>query len=241
MSQPAPSTAIHTGQWVEITAQDGGSFDAYMTLPKSGKGPAILLIQEIFGVNTHIRGVAEQYATDGYVVLAPDLFWRAEPHIELAYEESGFKKGFEYMQGMDFGKAVADLGATLAALRKRPEVTGKIASIGFCMGGTLSFLTAASTDIDAAVCYYPGGVDQQLDKAGSVKAPMLFNFGGADSHIPDEAVQKVEAAFKGRDAAVHRYAGAEHGFNCWDRGSYQQKAASLAHGRTLQFLSTHIG
>jgi carboxymethylenebutenolidase len=240
MSQSA-STAIHSGQWVDIKAEDGGSFQGYMTLPKSGKGPAILLIQEIFGINPHIRGVAEQYATDGYVVLAPDLFWRIKPHIELTYDEAGFKAGLDAMGKLDFPKALADLKSSLALLRSRPEVTGKIASVGFCLGGTLSFLTAATTDIDAAVSYYAGGVDKQLDKVAAIKAPMLFNFGAVDSHIPDDVVTQVETAFKGRNAKVYRYADADHGFNCWDRATYNQKAASLARGRTLEFLSENIG
>jgi carboxymethylenebutenolidase len=240
MSQTA-STAVHSGQWIDIAAQDGGSFGGYLALPPTGKGPAILLIQEIFGINRHIRGVAEQYATDGFVVLAPDLFWRAEPRVELAYDESGFKAGYGLMQKMDFGKALADLAASLAVLRQRPEVTGKIASVGYCMGGTLSYLMAATTDIDAAVSYYPGGIDKQLDKVAAIKAPILFNFGGADSHIPEEAVSKVEAAFAGRDASINRYVGADHGFNCWDRATYNQKAAALARGRTLEFLSERIG
>jgi carboxymethylenebutenolidase len=239
MSQTA-STAVHSGQWIDIAAADGGSFGGYLALPRTGKGPGILLIQEIFGINPHIRGVAEQYATDGYVVLAPDLFWRIKPHIELGYDEAGFKAGVETMGKMDFPKALADLAASLAVLRKRPEVTGKVASVGFCLGGTLSFLTAATTDIDAAVSYYAGGVDKHLDKVGAIKAPMLFNFGGVDSHIPDEVVSKVETAFKGRDAKIHRYAGADHGFNCWDRATYNQKAASLARGRTLEFLSENL-
>lgn len=235
------STAIHSGEWIDIPTADGGSFEGYLALPRGGKGPGILLIQEIFGVNPHIRGVAEQYATDGYVVLAPDLFWRIEPHIEFNYDAAGFKAGLETMNKMDFPKALGDLAAALAVMRQRPEITGRIGSVGFCMGGTLSFLTAATTDIDAAVCYYPGGVDKQLDRADSVKAPLLFNFGAIDSHIPDEVPRKVEARFVGRDAEVHRYADADHGFNCWDRATYQQKAASLARGRTLEFLSKHIG
>lgn len=235
------STAIHGGQWIDIKAGDGGSFGGYLAVPAKGHGPGILLIQEIFGVNGHIRGVAEQYATAGFVVLAPDLFWRLQPRVEIGYDEAGFQQGFGLLQKLDRPKALADLGSALKALRARPEIKGGVASVGYCAGGTFSFAVAANTDIDAAVCYYPGAIDQQLGQAATVKAPLLFHFAGRDHFIPDAAVQKVEAAFPGDKAQVERYPDVDHGFNCWDRAAYNQKAASLAFGRTLGFLSQHIG
>lgn len=232
-------------RWIDIKAQDGGTFKAYLSLPhhaqKGGKGPGILLIQEIFGVNSHIRGVADQYASDGYTVLAPDVFWRVQPMIELGYEADDRQKGIGIMQKMDFAAAVQDLAATAAALRALPECGGKIASIGYCMGGLLSYLCAANAAVDAAVCYYPGGVHNKLEEAGKVKCPTLFHFGGNDANIPMTAVESVKQAFAGREnARIDVYPGAEHGFNCWDRSAYNQPSAALAHGRSLSFLATTI-
>jgi carboxymethylenebutenolidase len=230
-----------SGTWIDLGAE-GGKFEGYLALPPTGSGPGIVLIQEIFGVNPHIRSVADQYALDGYVVLAPDLFWRVRPHIEIGYNAETMKEGFGYVQQIGFPTMVGDLVTTAKALRARPEVKGKIASIGFCAGGTLSFLAAAEGAVDAMVSYYGGGTQNFLDRAGQVTVPSLFHFGGADTHISPENVASVEKAFEGRTSAeFHVHPGAEHGFNCWARGSYNQKTAAHARGQTLQFLAAHLG
>ncbi|MEK7435551.1 MAG: dienelactone hydrolase family protein [Pseudomonadota bacterium] len=232
-------------RWIDIKAQDGGQFKAYLSLPhlaqQSGKGPGIVLIQEIFGVNSHIRGVADQYASDGYTVLAPDLFWRMQPMVHLGYGPDDFQKGIGYMQKMDFAAGVKDLAATVAALRGLPECGGKVASIGYCMGGMLSYLCAANAGVDAAVCYYGGGIHTKLEEAGKIKCPVLFHFAGDDAHIPAAAVEAVKQTFAGReDVRIDVYPGANHGFNCWDRAAYNQRSAALARGRSLAFLATAI-
>jgi carboxymethylenebutenolidase len=231
--------------WIDVKAQDGGNFKAYLSLPhhadKGTKGPGIVLIQEIFGVNSHIRGVADQYASDGYTVLAPDLFWRMQPMVDLGYAPDDMQKGIGYMQKMDFGAAVKDLAATVAALRRLPECTGKVASIGYCMGGMLSYLCAANAGVDAAVCYYGGGIHTKLEEAGKIKCPIMFHFAGNDTHIPATAVEAVKQTFAGREGVrIDVYPGANHGFNCWDRPAYNQQSAALAHGRSLSFLATTI-
>ena len=229
-------------QRISIKAKDGGQFGAYLSLPPTGKGPGILLIQEIFGVNQHIREVADQYASDGFVVLAPDVFWRQEPGVDIGYDDAGFKKGFGLMQGMDFPKAVEDLCAAAQALKARPEVTGKVASLGFCMGGMLSYLVGTSDGaVDASVCYYGGGIHTALDRAPQAKVPMLMHFAEKDGFIPMDAVNQIKAAFAGNSAVeIHTYPNVDHGFNCWGRPMYQQKAAALARGRSLEFLSKSI-
>jgi carboxymethylenebutenolidase len=227
-------------RWIDI-ATDGGSLPAYLSLPPTGKGPGIILFQEIFGVNKHIRGVADQYAQAGYVVLAPDIFWRSQPRIELGYTEADMNRGIELMQQVDFAKTLGDVAATAKTLRGMPEVTGKIAAIGYCFGGRLAYLSAAQGLVDAAVPYYGGGIQDRLDVADKVKVPILFQYAEKDGHIPLAAVEQVKAAFKGRDnAQFHLYPGADHGFNCWDRGTYQQNAAALAFGRSLQFLAQNL-
>jgi carboxymethylenebutenolidase len=225
-------------QWIDLDAADGGRFGSYLSLPPAGKGPGILLIQEIFGVNGHIRAVADQYALDGCVVLAPDLFWRLEPRLDIGYSPPEMERGMGLAKRFDFPRGLDDLAATVAALRARPECNGKVAAIGYCMGGTLSFLCAAKIAVDAAVCYYPGGIDRQLEQAASVKCPLLVHFAGNDKSIGPAAVEAVQKAFAGRaNAAFHVYPGAAHGFNCWARAAYNQPAALLAHGRTLEFLA----
>ncbi|WP_323119426.1 dienelactone hydrolase family protein [Burkholderia alba] len=227
-------------QWIDIPAGPD-TFGGYLALPKRGKGPGIIVVQEIFGVNSHIRAVADQYAADGYVALAPDVFWRTQPRVELTYEGADRDKGIELMQKTNVEQAVADLGAAAAALRARPEVGGKIAAIGYCFGGRLAYLAAAAGSVDAAVAYYGGGIQNRVDVADRIAQPILFHYAGHDHAIPADAVAQVKAAFAGRaNAGFHLYADAEHGFNCTDRASYNQHAAALAHGRTLTFLAEHL-
>ena len=161
--------------WIDVAA-DGGTMPAYLALPPTGKGPGILLFQEIFGVNSHIRGVADQYAQAGYVVLAPDVFWRAEPHIELGYAEPDMSRAIALMQQLDPARTLSDAAAAAKALRSRPELTGKIAAVGYCFGGRMSYLSASEGLVDAAVPYYGGGIQDKLDVASKIKVPMLFHY-----------------------------------------------------------------
>jgi carboxymethylenebutenolidase len=226
---------------ISITSHDGQQFDAYLSLPPTGRGPGLVIIQEIWGVNEHIKAVADQYALDGYVVLAPDVFWRQEANVNLKYNESDTQKAYQLMTNLDESHAVADLVSTAKALRARPELSGKLGAIGFCMGGRLSYQLAASGAVDAAVCYYGGGIQNHLDKAPAVKCPILFHYAALDAHIPATAVAAVKKAFAGRNnAQFHVYEGVDHGFNCWGRPMYQQRAAALARGRTLAWLSEQL-
>jgi carboxymethylenebutenolidase len=227
---------------ISISSHDGQPFDAYLSLPPTGRGPGLVIIQEIWGVNEHIKAVADQYAMDGYVVLAPDVFWRQQANVNLKYNEADTQKAFQLMTHLDEAHAVADLVSTANALRARPEVSGKLGAIGFCMGGRLSYQLAASGAVDAAVCYYGGGIQNHLDKAPKVQCPILFHYAALDGYIPATAVADVKKAFAGRaNAQFHVYEGVDHGFNCWGRPMYQQRAAALARGRTLVWLSEQLG
>jgi len=231
------------GHWINITAHDGGTFSAYVSTPPkdTAGGPGIVLIQEIWGVNQHIRDVADQYAMDGFTVFAPDVFWRQQPRVDLGYNEVDNPMAFAFMGALDRPNAVKDLASTAAVLRTHSASVGKVASVGFCMGGMLSYLCAASGSVDAAVSYYGGGIHTMLDRAPDIKVPMLMHFAEQDGHIPMTAVESVQAAFKGREnVAIDVYSGVDHGFNCWGRAMYNQKAAALARGRSLAFLSTSI-
>ena len=227
-------------KWIDIPAGKD-SFGAYLALPKGGKGPGIVIIQEIFGVNGHIRDVVEQYALDGYVAIAPDIFWRAAPRVELDYTGADRDRGIELMKKIDMNLVVEDIAATAATLRKLPECTGKVAAVGYCLGGRLAYLAAANGSVDAAVSYYGGGIQTQLDLADKIKQPILFHYGELDQGIPLDAVGQVKERFAGRDnAEFHIYPGADHGFNCSVRASYNQNASALAHGRTLTFLAENL-
>ena len=230
-----------TSSTISIPSHDGKQFDAYLSLPPTGRGPGLVIVQEIWGVNAHIRAVADQYAMDGYVVLAPDIFWRQEPQVDLSYDETGTKKAYQFMQNLDGPSAVADLVATAQMLRKRSEVTGKVGVTGYCMGGRLSYELAARGAVDTAVCYYGGGIQNHLDVAPSITVPIMFHYAALDAHIPVAAVQSVREAFAGRSNALfYVYDGVDHGFNCWGRPMYNQRASALAHGRTLEWLSIHL-
>lgn len=225
--------------WVPMKGTDA-SFQGYLALPPAGSGPGLVLFQEIFGVNSHIRGVAEQYALDGFVVLAPDIFWRQQPKVELGYDGDDRNRGIELMKTLTPADMQADVQSAVATLRALPQTQGRRAgAIGYCLGGRLSYFAAAFTDLDASVAYYGGGIHDNLGIAGQIKAPMQFHYAENDGGIPLEAVDKVRATM-GERAEVHVYKGATHGFNCWDRGSYHPASAALAHGRSLAFLAQKL-
>ncbi|MHC8381796.1 dienelactone hydrolase family protein [Pseudomonas sp. LB3P14] len=229
-----------TTQWIEIDS-DEGKFGAYLAIPHTLKGPGIVLIQEIFGVNEHIRSVAEQYAADGYLVIAPDLFWRSGHRIELTYDEAGWKRAVELMNATDVGKAQVDIELAIDALKAQPGLDGGVASIGYCFGGLLSYHTAANGLVDVAIAYYGGGIQNQLDRADDIEVPLLMHFGEQDSHIPLDAVEKIAERFENNDnVEIVVYPEAEHGFNCSHRDSYNQRAAAEAHGNTLIFLGQEL-
>jgi carboxymethylenebutenolidase len=234
---------------LSISSHDGKTFDGYLSLPPTGSGPGLLLIQEIWGVNAHIRAVADQYAMDGYVVLAPDVFWRQRPSVDLQYTEADTALAYQYMKNLDVPDTVLDLQSAAQALRAQASVSGnalvsgKLASLGFCLGGRLSYALAATGAVDAAVCYYGGRIQENLALAPRIQVPMLFHYAELDDHIPPSAVSAVQQAFAyhnhpSNSAQFHVYPGVGHGFNCWGRALYNQRAAALARGRTLQWLAS---
>lgn len=228
-----------TSQWIDVKGS-GGSFGAYLALPPAGRGPGLLLLQEIFGVNAHIRGVAEQYALVGFVVIAPDLFWRQGARIELGYDGDDAERAYQLKGTVTQDAVVRDMQATLATLRARPECSGKAGAIGYCMGGRLAYTAAALCGVDAAVAYYGGGIQDLLHLANQINCPIQYHYAERDDHIPSSAVEAVQQAFVDKDAEVYVYPDAQHGFNCWARASHHPAAAALAHGRSLTFLAQQL-
>jgi carboxymethylenebutenolidase len=235
MSQPVQT------HWITQTAADGATLDAYLALPPAGRGPGLVLLQEIFGVNEHIRSVAEQYALAGFVVLAPDMFGRQVKKVELDYVGEERQRGIGLAGTLQPAQVLADLQASVATLRARPEVAGhKVGAFGYCLGGRLAYVAAARAGVDAAVAYYGGGIQGQLALAPEIACPIQFHYAERDDHIPPEAVEQVRAAVAGKTAELHVYPGSTHGFNCWARASYHPASAALALGRSLAFLAQHL-
>ena len=229
-----------TGAIISVPARDGASFKAYLATPEYGSGPGIVLLQEIFGINQYIRDVADYYAEEGYVVLAPDLFWRLEPGVEL--DESGFEKAFALYQKFDVPKAVEDIVATVAALRARPGCKGKIGALGFCLGGKLAYLAAAEAGVDCAVGYYGVAIEQQLDLVPKIKCPLVLQFAAEDKFVPAAAVAEIRKAFSGReDVEIHVYPGVDHAFARPSGHAWNKPAALMAHSRSISLFRRVMG
>ena len=185
------------GRTIGLTAGDGGAFSGYLAVPGSGSGPGIVLLQEIFGVNANIRAVADAYAEEGYVVLAPDLFWRLEPGVALGFGEADMQKAFALYGRFDVDQGVRDIAASVAALRGMAACTGQVGAIGFCLGGLLAVLAAARAGVDCAVGYYGVGIEGVLDEAAGISVPLLLHFGATDAHVPPAAVAAITARLSG--------------------------------------------
>jgi carboxymethylenebutenolidase len=233
-------TAPVATRWIEIAGR-AGRFEACLALPPAGSGPGLLLLQEIFGVNEHIRAVAAQYALDGFVVLAPDVFWQQVPRLDIGYTPADIQRGRALAMAADQAALQRDLVDGVAALRALPQVQGpRVGALGYCMGGRLAYVAAATAGVDAAVAYYGGGIQEMLDLAPPITCPMQFHYGALDANIPSSAVDRVRAAMRGKPAEVLVYDHADHGFNCWARKSYHAASAALAHARTLRFLAERL-
>ena len=230
-----------TGTTVDIHAGDGGRFKAYLSLPPGGKGPGIVLLQEIFGINSHIRDVADRYAEEGYVVIAPDLFWRMEPGVELGYGGADMERAFGFYQRFDVDQAIRDTADTVRTLRALPACTGKVGALGYCLGGKLAWLAATRTDVDCAVCYYGVGIEQNLDEAANLRGPVAMHFAGNDKFVPPDAVAAIRSALAGRDVDIHVYPGVDHAFNCDQREAWHKPSAMMAYSRSIGLFRKVLG
>jgi carboxymethylenebutenolidase len=216
---------------VRLKAADGHELDAYVAEPNGKAKGGIVVVQEIFGVTGHIQRVADQYAAAGYRAIAPAMFDRIRRGITLDYKD--VQQGIAYMLELKWPNTLADVGAAAKELRS----AGRVAIVGYCWGGTVAHVAAADLTFDAAISYYGGGVAKMLDK--KPRCPILYHFGDQDHSIPMPDVEKIRAAYPGSEFYV--YPGAQHGFNCDERGSYSAPDAKLALTRSIEFLGKYLG
>ena len=231
-----------TSLMLSIPSADGGRFQGYLAKPARSSGPGLILLQEIFGINQYLRDMADYFAEEGYVVLVPDLFWRLQPGIELGYSDEDFAKAFDLYQRFDVDQGIKDTLDAVSALRAEPACVGKIAALGYCLGGKLAYLTAARGDVDAAVSYYGVGIEQALGEAANIRCPMVMHFAAEDKFVPPEAVEQIRQALQSRpDIEIYHYPGVDHAFATPGRPSYDKPTTLMAYSRSLALLRKVLG
>jgi carboxymethylenebutenolidase len=222
------------GEFVKLTASDGHELDAYVAKPEGEPIAGLVVVQEIFGVNAHIRAVTESYARDGFFTVAPALFDRVERGVDLGYDGADWEKAMSFMPKLDMEAMTKD---TAAAIEYARQQTGKKTGvIGYCLGGSIAWVAAAKLGVDAAVGYYGGHIAHFADM--QLHCPIILHFGAKDLHIKEEDRAKIAAAHP--EVPIYLY-DADHGFNCDMRGSYDAESAKLARERSLAFLKEHLG
>jgi len=228
---------------IQIPAADGGLFSAYVAVPAKTPAPGILLAQEIFGVNKVMRTIADTFAQKGFVAMCPDLFWRQEPGIQITDgSEAEWQKAFQLFQGFNVDKGIDDLKSALAAFRKRPECNGKVAAVGYCLGGSLAYLMATRSDVDCAVAYYGVSIHQALGEASNIKKPLMVHIAENDKFVNKEAQDQIKAGLgKNPLVTIHTYPGQDHAFARVGGQSYVPDAAATANQRTEAFLEKNLG
>lgn len=219
------------GEFTTLMARDGHEFNAWLAAPSGAARGAVVIAQEIFGVNRHIRAVADGYAAQGYVTIAPCLFDRIRRGIELGYSEPEVQQGRGYRLQIPKEKTLLDLTACINVIKH----AGRVSMVGYCWGGTLAYIAVRELPVYCAVAYYGGQIKDHLDKAP--RRPVMYHFGEKDPHIPMSDVDKIRAVDP--NGVFHLYP-ADHGFNCDERGTYDAASAALALERTLQFLAAQM-
>ncbi len=227
---------------ITIASLDGQEFGAYLAVPPSGKGPGLVLLQEIFGVNAEMRRIADWYAARGFVVICPDLFWRQEPGLQLTDQSAAeWQKAFELYKGLDEAKAVEDGAAALQFLRGHEACNGQVGAVGFCLGGKLAYLLAVRFAPDCAVGYYGVAIEQALAEAVNLRGPLMLHIAGRDQFCPPEAQAKIHTALAALPlVTLHDYPAQDHAFARVGGEHYDAPAAELANLRTLEFFMRHL-
>jgi carboxymethylenebutenolidase len=220
-----------------------GNLGAYLASPASGHGPGVVVIQEIFGVNNVVRQICDYHAARGRFALAPDLFWRLEPGVQLTDKtQEDWGKAFSLMQRFDVDKGVADIQASISQLRTVPGCSGKVGSVGYCLGGQLAFLAGTRTDADANVGYYGVNIQNRLNEAGKLKKPLMLHIAAKDDYCPPEAQKQIVEGLKAnRLVTIHIYPEMNHAFAREGGQHYDKACADLANTRTDTFFRQHLG
>jgi carboxymethylenebutenolidase len=233
---------VTTADSRRIPTRDGDECDAHVTVPDTGTGPGILLCHEALGTTDYLRSVADRLAGLGYVVVAPDMFWRVERNVALEHDDAGLTRAGEILGAFDAGAGTHDLVDGLAMLRAQPEVTGPVGVVGHCFGGLMAYLAACAGDPTCAVSYYGVGIDGALDQASSLTCPALFHFGTDDAFVPVDTVNRLAESL-GRMANVEfeTYDGAGHAFENPHAPWYDAGAAARSWERTASFLRDNLG
>lgn len=225
-----------------ITTPDG-AFSAYVARPSATPAPAVVVIQEIFGVNKVMRDICDGLADQGFVAICPDLFWRIEPGIDITDQsEADWKKAFELYNAFDVDHGVSDIAATIAAVRGLDGVNGKVGAVGYCLGGLLAFLTATRTDADASISYYGVGIEKHVPEAEKLARPLLMHIAEEDQFVPKEAQKVILDALKDHpQIEIHTYPGRDHAFARVGGAHYDAADAAKANGRSLTFFKSNLG
>jgi carboxymethylenebutenolidase len=229
------------GNRITIEGRDG-AFGAYIARPTAQQAPAVVVLQELFGVNADIRNTCDELAEQGFIAVAPDLFWRQEPGVDLdVRSESDWQHGLRLYEAYDRDAGVSDVKDTVKAVAELPDCTGKVAVLGYCLGALMTFLTAVRSDVDAAVAYHGGDTEKYLDEVEALHAPLLMHLGEEDEFISKAAQAEIKAALAGKpNASVCSYPGQRHAFSRHNGAHYDASAAALAHGRTNEFLTRQL-
>jgi len=226
------------GQVISIKTKDGAMGGYFAQGPT--KAPGVVVIQEIFGVNSGIRAICDRLAGQGFSALAPDLFWRIEKGVELnADKPEEFQRAIALMGKFDQAKGVEDIQASIATLRK--DSTGKVGAVGYCLGGLLAYLVAARTDCDASVGYYGVNIDQKLDESKHIKKPLMLHIAGKGQFVPPAAQKKIQDGLANNPlVTIHVYPEMDHAFARVGGAHYDKACADLANGRTATFFRQHL-
>ncbi|MBA3810792.1 MAG: dienelactone hydrolase family protein [Caulobacteraceae bacterium] len=229
------------GETTAILTPDG-LMHAYVARPVAERAPAIVVIQEIFGVNAVMRGIADDFAGDGYLAVCPDLFWRIEPGIDISDRSPGeLKRAFELFNEFNVETGVRDIAATIDHARGDPKCPSRVGAVGFCLGGLLAVLTAARTDADACVAYYGVGIERYLDEVRKTVTPLLIHLAEEDQFVSKEAQSAIVSVLGGaKNVAIHTYSGRDHAFAREGGDNHHPADAALARERTLAFFRAHL-
>jgi len=222
---------------IAVAGRDG-AFDAYIARPRTLPAPAVIVLHEVFGVNGDIRAHCDELAEQGFLAVAPDLFWRLEPGVDLSVtSQEDWNHGIRLYQAFDRDAGVRDVADTVATVAKLPDCTGKVALLGYCLGGLITFLAAARGRVDAAVVFHGGETEKYLGEADGLTAPLLMHLAGEDEFMPKEARDAIEAALGGKpNVTIYTYPGQAHAFSRHGGAHYNAEAAALANRRTSEFL-----